>query len=228
LAPRIIRDAAPKPMTRTGAGAHLNDRSEQAMTSADMPVGTSYPASVEIDEPPATQARLAFFIRPLTAIDIELYAFARNVVAWFHTIIIWFSVLINGKVPEGSFTYITQVMRFTAKVQAYVYGLTDIKPGTGMEDDPNYPIRLHFQYTPEIPRLRVLLNPLWAIVLYICFIPGLFLGAIGTYLGYLTTLFTGKYNQWAFEKVKRLFEWGIRLGAFMVLLTDVQPPIEYT
>ena len=64
-------------------------------------------------------------------------------------------------------------------------------------------------------------------MLYICFIPGLFLGTIGVYAGYLTTLFTGNYNQWAFEKVKRLFEWGIRLSAFTALLTDVQPPIEY-
>ncbi|MHB8695124.1 MAG: DUF4389 domain-containing protein [Solirubrobacteraceae bacterium] len=198
------------------------------MTAVDMPVGTSYPASVEVDGPPGTQERLAFLIRPLTAIDIELYALGRNIVAWFHMLIIWFTVLTSGKVPEGSYNYVTQVIRFTAKVQAYVYGITDTKPGTAMEDDPNYPIRLHFQYTPEIPRLRILLNPLWTIVLYICFIPGLFLGVIGIYLGYLTTLFTGNYNPWAFEKVKRLFEWGIRLGVFMALLTDVQPPIEYT
>jgi hypothetical protein len=65
-------------------------------------------------------------------------------------------------------------------------------------------------------------------VLYICFIPGLFLGVVGLYAGYFTTLFTGNYNPWAFEKVKRLFEWGIRLQFFTALLTDVQPPIEYT
>ena len=198
------------------------------MTAADMPLGTSFPASIEVDGPPGAQDRLAFLIRPLTAIDIELYAFGRNIVAWFHMIRIWFSVLINENVPEDSFTYVTQVMRFTAKVQAYVYGVTDTKPGIEMDDDPNYPIRLHFQYTQEIPRLRIVLNPVWAIVLYLCFIPGLILGVIGTFVGYVSTLFTGEYNQWAFEKVKRLFEWGIRLDFFMVLLTDVQPEIEYT
>lgn len=198
------------------------------MTTADVALDTSYPASVEVDGPPRSQERLAFLIRPFTAIDIELYAFVRNIVAWFHMIMIWFSVLTSGKVPEGSFNYVTQVMRFTAKVQAYIYGITDTKPGIEMEDDPSYPVRVHFRYTEEIPRLRILLNPLWALVLYICFIPGLILGVIGIYLGYLTVLFTGEYNEWAFEKVKRLFEWGIPLGAFMALLTDVQPPIEYT
>ena len=198
------------------------------MTAGAMPLETSYPASVEVDGPPGAQARLAFLIRPFTAIDIELYVIGRNIVAWFHMIVIWFTVLTSGKVPEGSYNYVTQVMRFTAKVQAYVYGISDTKPGTGMEDDPAYPVRLHFQYTPEIPRARALLNPLLAIVLYVCFIPGLILGVIGIYAGYLTTLFTGNYNPWAFEKVKRLFEWGIRIGVFMAVLTDVQPPIEYT
>jgi hypothetical protein len=210
-----------------GVRAHLNDRSEQTMTTVDMLLEGSYPASVEIDGPPGAQERVPFLIRPLTAIDIELYAIGRNIVAWFHVIMIWFSVLTSGKVPESSFNYVTQVMSFTAKVQAYVYGVTDTKPGIEMEDDPSSPVRLHFQYTPEIPRLRILLNPLWAIALYICFIPGLILGVIGVYAGYLTTLFTGSYNPWAFEKVKRLFEWGIRLGVFMMLLTDAQPPIEY-
>jgi hypothetical protein len=198
------------------------------MTSVDAALVTSYPASAEVAGPPPTQARVAFLIRPLTAIDIELSAFVRNIVAWFHMIVIWFSVLMNGKVPESSFKYVTDVMRFTAQVQAYIYGVTDVKPGPDLEDDPNYPIRLHFQYTEEIPRIRILLNPLWAFVLYICFIPGLFLGVAGIYAGYLTTLFTGNYNQWAFEKVKRLYEWGIRVGFFHALLTDVQPPIEYT
>lgn len=45
---------------------------------------------------------------------------------------------------------------------------------------------------------------------------------IGLYLGYPTTLFTGNYNPWAFERVRRLLEWGIRLGAFVALLTDVR------
>jgi hypothetical protein len=198
------------------------------MTASATPLDTSYPASIEVDGPPGTQEKLLpFLIRPFTGIELVLYVIGRNIVAWFHMLIIWFTVLTSGKVPEASFNYVTQVMRFTAKVQAYIYGVTDVKPGLGMEDDPNYPIRLHFQYTAEIPRLRILLNPLWAIVLYICFIPGLLLGVIGVYLGYLTTLFTGTYNEWAFEKVKRLLEWGIRLGFFHALLTDVQPPIEY-
>lgn len=198
------------------------------MTSGAIPMDTSFPASVEVDGPPGKQAQLAFFLRPLTAIDVELIALGRNIVAWFHMIIIWFNVLVGGKVPEASFNYVTGVMRFTCKVQAYVYGITDTKPGTGVDDDPAYPIRLHFQYTPEVPRERALLNPLLAVVLYICFIPGLILGVIGFYVGYLSTLFTGNYSPWAFEKVKRLFEWGVRLGAFMAVLTAVQPPIEYT
>jgi hypothetical protein len=76
-------------------------------------------------------------------------------------------------------------------------------------------------------RVCVLVNPLMAIVLCIAFIPGLILGMIGVYVGWLAVLFTGNYPQWAFDKVSRLYEWGIRVSVFMLLLTDVQPEIEF-
>lgn len=198
------------------------------MTAVNMPAtGIYQPARVEIDGPPPKQAQLAFLFRFLTALDIELYAFVRSFVAYFSMIKIWFSVLLTGKVPESSYNYVSNVLRFNLKVHAYVIGLASVKPGTGMEDDPSYSVRVHTQYTPEMGRARALINPLLAIVLYVCFIPGLFLGVIGTYVGMLAVLFTGNYPQWAFEKVSRLFEWGIRIGVFMTLLTDVQPPIEF-
>lgn len=197
------------------------------MSAANMPVSTSYPASIEIDGPPGKDSGVPFLIRPFTGIDLVIQVLIRNIIAYIHLIIIWVTVLTSGKVPEASFNTITQTMAFTARVQGWIYGLTDTKPGSGADSDGDFPIRLHFEYTPEVPRLSILMNPLWTIVLYICFIPGLIMGVIGVYLGYLTKLFTGTYNEWAFEKVKRLFEWGIRLGFFGALLTATQPPIEY-
>jgi hypothetical protein len=197
------------------------------MTAINMPAtGVYEPAQVEIDGPPPPQPRIAF-LRFITALDIELYAFGRSIWAYFSVIKIWFTVLLTGQVPQSSYDYVSKVIRFNAKVHAYVIGLASVKPGIGMEDDPSYSVRVHTQYTPSMPRVRVLVNPLFSIVLYIAFIPGLILGTIGTYVGMLSILFTGNYPQWAFDKVTRMYQWGIRLSVFMMLLTDVHPDIEF-
>jgi hypothetical protein len=198
------------------------------MTAVNMPTTSVYePAQLELDGPPPKQAQVPFLIRFITAIDIELYSFGRSIVAFLHAIKIWFTVLATGQVPESSYDYVSKVIRFNTKVHGYVWGLASVKPGTDMDDDPSYSIRVHTKYQPEMKRVRVLVNPLFSIVLYIAFIPGLILGMIGLYVGWLAVLFTGNYPQWAFDKVKRLMEWGIRLSVFMMLLTDVHPEIEF-
>jgi hypothetical protein len=198
------------------------------MTAVNMPAAATYPpAQLEIDGPPGPQPRLAFLFRFFTSLDLLILAFGRGIMAFLHAIRVWFSVLIGEKVPEDSFNYITGAIRFNTKYHAYLWGLAGVKPGTGVEDDPSYSVRMHVQYQATVPRLRALINPLMAIVLYVAFIPGLILGVIGMYLGALLVLFTGRYPDWPFAKAARLMEWGTRMGVLMLVLTDVQPQIEF-
>ncbi len=64
-------------------------------------------------------------------------------------IISWFAVIITGAYPEGMFNYMVGVLRWTARVQAYVFLMTDVYPPFSLEDDPNYPVRVEVDYPPR-------------------------------------------------------------------------------
>ena len=199
------------------------------MTAVDAPLGGTYPpATLTIEGPPPKQAQLAFLFRWLTSLDLLLIAFGRAFVAIYHWVKAFIAVVMTGKYPKDSFDYLTGMLRFNTKLQAYLAGVTATKPSSSMDEDAGYPVHLQVQYTEEIGRARPITNYLMTIVLMICFIPGLILGWIGYFIGYLTVLFTGQYNPWAYEKVVRLFEWQARVSVYQLFMTEVTPPIEYT
>jgi hypothetical protein len=181
----------------------------------------------EISGPPGKQDQLKFLIRPILSIDLYLYMIGRSFVALFYMVKAWFTVLLTGKYPEDSFKYLVDVLRFNTQVQAYFAGLVGTKPSSALGDDPSAEVRLQVQYTPEIGNVRAILNPLLGFVLMIAFIPGLILGYLGFIVGWLTTLFTGSYPAWAYEKTARFFQWQLRVSVFYLVMTEVQPEIEF-
>ena len=60
----------------------------------------------------------------------------------------WCAVLITGRYPDALFNYAVGVSRWSTRIQAYMFQMTDKYPPFSMGDDPSYPVRL----TVERPR----------------------------------------------------------------------------
>ena len=86
-----------------------------------------YPVRLEV-EYPERLSRLLIFVKWLLAIPHFIALTLLGIGAFVAAIIGWFAVLFTGRWPEGLFNYIVGVMRWGARVGAYIYLLTDRYP----------------------------------------------------------------------------------------------------
>ncbi|MGZ6267545.1 MAG: DUF4389 domain-containing protein [Candidatus Limnocylindrales bacterium] len=64
---------------------------------------------------------LGFFVRIIAAIPHMIVLVLLLIVGFFLEIVLWIPILIMGKYPGWAMSYFTGVLRYTARVQAYVY-----------------------------------------------------------------------------------------------------------
>jgi len=75
------------------------------------------------------------FWKVITAIPHLVIVAILLVTALIVTVIAWFFILIAGRYPRGLYDYVTGVMRWSARVNAYVLSLTDEYPPFNLSAD---------------------------------------------------------------------------------------------
>lgn len=133
-------------------------------------------------------------------------------------------ILFRQRYPRWWFDFNLELNRFTTRVGAYLFLLTDKYPST--EDTQS--VHLDLKY----PDAKVELNRWMPLVKWFLAIPhyfvlgALFLGAMfATIIGWFSILFTGRYPQSLFEYVVGVGRWTLRVAAYAFLLTtDKYPP----
>ena len=84
-------------------------------------------------------------------------------------------------------------------------------------------------YPEKLSRLMLLVKVFFG-ALYVGIPHGIMLGLYGiavyfvTFIAFWIILFTGKYPQGLFDFVVGFMRWGLRVSAYMYLLTDQYPP----
>src|SRR4051794_41334890 len=102
---------------------------------------SSYLVGYEADYAPE-RSRLTTFFRYLLAIPVEIVAYIYFIGVLFSWIVTWFAVLFTGRYPEGLYRFNSNVVRFTARLQAYLMLLTDTYPPFDLNDHEEYPVRV--------------------------------------------------------------------------------------
>jgi hypothetical protein len=204
---------------------------------------TAYPANLNIDYPQKLD-RLTTFFRLLWAIPVIIlisiltatgsegfHHTAHNATAhWGGSIssglliATALMILFRQRYPRWWFNFVLELNRFSARVGAYVFLLTDQYPST--EDtqtvhlDINYP-----NAQKDLNRWLPLVKWFLAIPHYIC-LAVLALGVVGaTIIAWFAILFTGQYPRSLFDFVVGVGRWGLRVDAYAFLLTtDEYPP----
>lgn len=133
-------------------------------------------------------------------------------------------ILFRQRYPKWWYDFNLELNRFTTRVSAYLFLLTDKYPST--EDEQAVHLDL------EYPDVKKDLNQWMPLVKWFLAIPHylvlfvLVLGAVvATVIAWFAILFTGKYPKSLFEYVVGVGRWGWRVTAYAFLLTtDKYPP----
>jgi len=142
---------------------------------------------------PAQQRRWTVLIRWIMLIPHIVVLYFLNIAFAVVTFIGWWGALFTGRLPGFAVTYLSGVIRWTIRVQAYALLLTDQYPPFSLDDEPGYPVRVAIPSPDRLNRLAVLFR-------FILVIPaGLLLDLVrlgGTtivgFIAWLIVLITGK------------------------------------
>lgn len=186
-----------------------------------------YPITLDHD-PAAPQNRLTVFFRILIAIPALIVAAIIQLVAFVVTVIAWFAILITGSYPAGLFGFVAGALRWNARVNAYLYLLTDRYPPFSLNDDPAWPIRVSVAESIEgRNRLTVFFRIIMGIPHYIILGILNYVVQILLFVCWLIALFAGRLPDGLHNFLAGYLRWQTRFNGYMALLTDRYPPFSF-
>lgn len=204
-------------------------------------VTPEYPLKLTIDYPDRNLNRLSSFFRifaviPILVIVILLVGAAfgdsgdsesgwhsQGTAAGIIFLPLVLMLLFRQKYPRWWFDWNLAFLRFTTRVNAYIFLLRDEYPSTDEEQS----VHLEFPYPDAMALNRWLPLVKWflAIPHYIVLV---FLGIavlISVIIAWFAILFTGKYPRSLFDFIAGFMRWGLRVDMYaIILITDRYPP----
>jgi Domain of unknown function (DUF4389) len=133
-------------------------------------------------------------------------------------------ILFRQKYPRWWFDWNLQLMRFSARISAYLALMDDRYPSTDEEQS----VRLEFPYPDAkngLNRWLPLVKWLLAIPHFVILIFLTIAAIVSAIVAWFAILFTGRYPRGLFDFIEGVFRWWNRvIGYAIVLVTDEYPP----
>ncbi len=181
-----------------------------------------YPVQFSVDYGDGTRNRLTTFFRLILMIPIlvVLMVVSYSTAAFAAFLMILF----RQKYPKWMFDYQLEVLRFNARVSAYLSLLTDEYPSTDEEQS----VHLEVAYpdaASDLNRFLPLIKWLLAIPHYIALLILEIIALAVTIIAWFAIIITGSYPSGLFNFVVGVARWSNRVTAYAFLLTtDRYPP----
>jgi hypothetical protein len=188
----------------------------------------------------AEQSRVTVAFRIILAIPQIIVLYFLFIAAFFVVIIGWFGALFTGRLPEWVHTFLGGVIRWSTRVGAYLFLLTDAYPPFSFED-VDYPVRpvlpdrgplnrvtVLFRIIVAIPALvfyQIVQNGLTFPLLIVMWFIVLFTGSMppSLYPTYMALLrYEVRFHSW-FSMLTSEYAWGM-LGDMESVSTGYTPP----
>jgi uncharacterized protein DUF4389 len=169
------------------------------------------------------QSRVTVLLRLIMAIPHFIVLFFLEIGALVVAFLGWWGALFMGQLPDFATSYLTGIIRWMARVYAYMFLLTDVYPPFTLDDVPDYPVR--------IATTRERLNRAAVFFRFILVIPVYLLNAILTYgastivlfITWLIALITGKVPNSLHLAYSAVLRFEIRLFCYWWLVTPTYP-----
>jgi hypothetical protein len=187
-----------------------------------------YPISYEADAVLEGRNRLTTFFRYFVAIPWQIVAALIGIAAFFAAVIAWFAIVFTGRYPEGLYNFNAGFLRMSSRVNAFYYLLIDELPPFGLEEAPNYPVRIGVPAPLDsYSRLKTGLRLILGIpVMILGWIQSLIL-TVCAIIAWFMILFTGRLSEGLFNPMRSALAYLARAGGYFLLITEDWPPFSY-
>ena len=210
---------------RTAERSHLVTESRRstkvATTLAGMRPEESSPVEMRVGRS-VPQRRLTVLFRLILVIPQAITLYFVGIAAFFVAIFGWFAALFTGRLPSGCADYLSGWLRWSARLDAYFFLLTDRHPPYSFDPSPTYPVDLTV-VSGRLNRWAVLFRYFLALPASIA--AGALIGglAIFSVIMWVATLIRGQLPSWMFEAAAAAIRYRIRFNAYFFMLTSFQP-----
>ena len=183
-------------------------------------------ATLNIDYPEGKRNRLTVFFRLILAIPASIIVTIIGSMTYsvgLLFILPLLTILFTRKYPQWWFNWNLEVMRYQARVTAYLFLLTDKYPS--IDENQSVHLQLPNPATQNLNQFLPLVKWILAIPHYIMLIFLTFITLLILPVVWVIVLISGKYPKSIFDFVVGVLRWGVRVRAYMlVLTTDKYPP----
>jgi Domain of unknown function (DUF4389) len=162
--------------------------------------------------------RLTVFFRILLAIPHFIVVALWGLVSFFAVVSAWFVGVFTGRVPDGLHNFLASYLRYSTRVTAYAYLLSDPwPPFSGSEG--GYPIDVRVDPPDTQSRLTVGFRVILAIPALILSQVFRYVNQIVAFLAWFYALATGRMNEGMRNISAWLLRYEVQTYAYVMLLT---------
>jgi uncharacterized protein DUF4389 len=194
--------------------------------AAPQAVTGRYPVSLTVEGGAGPRSRAKAFFRIILAIPWMIVGAVYGVVGLVLTLVSWICVVVLGRYPDRLYGWMSGLMRYSARLGAFVLLLTDQWPTFGWGVEPEHPVKLAIAPRAESQsRLKAFFRVILAVPLFVLSYGINFIMEGGAIASWLTIVFRGYQPAWLEAAMTAAYGWNLRINAYMVLITDVYPPV---
>lgn len=176
-----------------------------------------------VDDLPPKQQRWTILIRLILLIPQVIVLLFILIGAFLVTIVAWFIALVIGRVPESIASYQRLTLRWSTRVNAYSYLMTDLYPPFHGDDDEDFPIGVEIPVATSLNRLAVLFR---IVIVFPAYLLGIFIGAgfgVFVFFYWIAALILGRLPDPVYRGAATLVRYQARLSAYLFMLTPEYP-----
>lgn len=168
------------------------------------------------------QSRWSVLLRLVLSLPLLLWLTVLMIAVGAVTVVAWFAALVNGRVPSSLQDFSTDVLRYYAKVYAYLGLLVQRWPGMSLRSRANEQVSLRIDHV-DLNRWSVLFRVVLAVPSFV--VTGVLTvgGYVLSLVMWLCALVLGRVPQPLHEARGQIWRFTVRATAFVYLLTPSQP-----
>jgi len=187
---------------------------------------STYPV-VYTQDPPEKRNRLTVFFRFFMVIPHFIWLCLYGIAFFVVVVIAWFAIVFTGRWPAALYDFAAGFVRYSGRVFAYMYLITDVYPPFDGGEHPEYPVQLVIAPPKEAySRMKTFFRIILAIPVYIVqYVFSLWLFAVAVALWFVGVI-TGSTPPGLTEAMRMPMAYYLRASAYFYLVTEDWPPFD--